>query len=97
MVCGSLVDPKACLGHSRLAGPVARLFWKPSRLIVAGTVRRAPSREIVDTRALHWALPVLTKIVVRSFEMNGGFEHGCASDVPYDHEFADGNVNASTS
>ena len=65
--------------------PLHTLFWKLSRWIVAGTLRRRWAfkgncgyawfalRFCASTCI--WALPVLTYIVVRSLEMNGGTEN----------------------
>ena len=65
--------------------PLHALFWKLSRRIVAGTVRRHwPFKgncgyawlalRFCATTCI-WALPVLTCIVVRSLEMNGRSEN----------------------
>ena len=65
--------------------PLHALFWKLSRWIVAGTVRRHWAFKgncgyawfalrFCATTCI-WALPVLTYIVVRSLEMNGGSEN----------------------
>ena len=62
--------------------PLDALFWKLSRWIVAGTVRRHWPFKVNCGYAWFalrfcattciWALPVLTCVVVRNLEMNGG-------------------------